>query len=264
MNMYIGLLFCNYTSAQEIFIVAYKGDIVLNRGSKLIYNFRYTLDRGSVLSFQIDASALIFTKDKYFTIEKMAVATDYSYTQLINRFNTTPAQKNNGFSSYLQKTHLYSTEVKESSKGSTIAGIKAIDNNAGKFVRDIYETIFPQDSAKLLANSIILKWEMPNKIFGAKLIVVNIQLNDTLYNSAASNKGEVNVAINKEGTYNWFLYSKMENKKTINRVFIKPNSSEVAALQNELEKFKNQTVIFSEELRALVLDDYLYQNHIVQ
>lgn len=263
-NVCAVLFFYNYVSAQDIFIVAYKGTISFNDGRVLQNNFRYQVNKGNTLTFEIGSTALVFTKDKYFNIEKIAIVTSYSYAQLINRFNTAIAQKNNGFSAYLQKTYLFSNEVKEASKGAVVAGIKGIDGNNGKYIRDVNETIFPQDSVRLLSAAIKLKWETTGKAFGTKLVVVNVATNDTVYNKPASSKGEIDITVEKEGAYNWFLYSKLENKKSINRVIIKPSPAEAGRLQAELENFKKQIAAFDEELRILVLDDYLYQNHIIE
>jgi hypothetical protein len=194
----------------------------------------------------------------------MSIVTFYNYTQLVNTLNTTASQKNTGFTAYLQKTYLFTSEVKEATKGSVVAGIKGIDGNNGKPVRDVNETIFPQDSVKLLSATVKLKWETSGKVFGTKLFVVHTALNDTIYKSTASNKGEIDITVEKEGLYNWFLYSKLENKKSIERVIIKPSPAEINRLKIELANFKKEIAAFDEELRALVLDDYLYQNRIVE
>lgn len=249
--------------AQEIFIVAYKGDIKFNDGRLLNHNFRYALDRGMSVVFDIGSSAVLFSKDKYFSVEKVSIKTTYNYIDFVNRFNTKMAEKNT-FNSYLQKTHFFSTEVKESSKGAVVGGLKGIDNNNGKLVRDINETIFPQDSGKVLTNTVHLKWEVAGKTFGTMLIVVNNLSHDTIYNKVASNKGELDIVFEKEGVYSWFLFSKLENKKSINRVIIKPSFTEKSRIQKELEDFKAQITNFDEELQQLLLDDYLYQNSILE
>ena len=258
------LIYSSYATAQEIFIIAYKGTVTFNDGRILDHNFRYALDRGVSVVFEMGSSALLFAKDKYFSVEKIAIKTTYSYKDFVTTFNTTSFQKNNGFIAYLQKTHMYATEVKESSKGAVIAGGKGIDNNNGRLVRDINETIFPQDSVRILTNTVHLKWETAAKTFGTKLMVVNSQLNDTIHNGQVSNKGELDLAIEKEGVYKWFLFSKLENKKSIVRVIIKPSVAETAKIRNELVNFKKQIAAFDEDLRLLVLDDYLYQNRIIE
>jgi hypothetical protein len=252
------LFFYNYVSAQDVFIVAYKGKVNFNDGRILQNNFKYVVNRNNTLTFPEGASALVFTKDKYFVIEKISLTTTYSYAQFVNKLNK---NSSGGFMAYLQKTHLFLNEVKESSKGATVAGIKGFNENE-KYVKDPNETIFPQDSVRALSATIKLKWETTGKAYGTKMIVVNITLNDTVYNKQASGKGEMDLMVEKEGTYNWFLYSRLENKKSIERVIIKPSPAEISRLQRGLDDFKKQIASFSEELQVLLLDDYLYQNHI--
>lgn len=258
------LLFCNAARGQDIFIVAYKGTISFDDGRVLQPNFRYSINRGNTLKFQIGATALVFTKDKYFDMDRLSVETVYSYAQFVNRFNTTPSQKNNGFIAYLQKTHLFANTIKESSKGAVIAGVKGIEGNNNNPVKDVNETIFPQDSVRMLTSHVHLKWETTGKSYGTKLLVINTMSNDTIRNVAAAGKGELDITIEQEGIYNWFLYAKLENKKSIERVIIKPSPAETAGLKSRLEDFKKQIAAFDGELKALIWEDYLYQNRIIE
>lgn len=258
------LLFYGHRAlAQELFIVVYSGTVKFNDSRVIQTNFRYGITRGNTLRFVEGASAVLFTKDKYFNI-KTSLETTYSYADFVNKLNTTPSQKNNGFMAYLLKTHFFASEVKEASKGAMVAGVKGVDGNSGKYIRHPDEKIFPQDSVSVLSATVKLKWETTGKAFGTRMIIINSITNDTICNKAASNKGELDIAIEKEGIYTWFLYSKLENKKSIERTIIKPTTAEAKRLKAELENFKKQTAAFDEVLRALVLDDYLYQNHIVE
>lgn len=254
---------CITVYGQEIYVVAFKGKVSFSDGRVLVPNFRYAIPTGNAtVSFDKDSKSIVFMGDKHFVVEP-----DYNlphnYAFLKNAIQQIAAQPKNSFLAYLSKTHLYNSSLQESAKGAAKGGVKGIDNGNMK-LNEKEDRVFPMDSAILLSNTIRLTWPADAKVYGMKLIVINTITKDTLYNEPAPAKLQIDKKIDTEGTYNWFLYSKLENKKTIDRVFIKPDAKMANKLKDNLAQFKNSIASLSEELQALVLEDYLSENRILE
>jgi len=250
--------------SQDVFIVVYQGKVGFkdcNSSDRVVLdcNLKYAIPPDKNIKFE-SGRAIVFTKNKYFEVNN---ADCLSYRDIVNKLRTISAKTQSFFWEYTKKLHVFS-EIQKSTKGAVAGGTRAIDDKTNKKTDRHNETFFPVDSAKMLSNSIHLKWELENKLFGAKLIVVNKQTNDTVYNKIAPQQGEIELVIEKEGSYNWFIYSGMEKKKYIYRLFIKPGEAERKNLVHLLKGLKTEIAAMDDDLKNMVIEDFLYQNKIAE
>ena len=168
-----------------------------------------------------------------------------------------------GILDYLLKLHAASA-LEVSTSGSIVGGVRGITGRARRSSANTEEITWPNDSVKLLSNTVTLQWPKANQAYGSKIILINQQSGDTVYNHAAPPEGKVTVNLEKEGTYKWQLYSKLQKDKNIKRVIIKPGEKETTTLTDALNRFKSQLDVFDEETASLILDDYFYKNNIAE
>lgn len=250
-------------SGQEIYIAVYDGVVAFQDGRHLNLNFRYELPKGKPVNFSANTSVVMFTKTKYF-FYKAAGASGMTYNAIYDSLKNSSPANSTSFFGYLRRLQFSAGDAEEFTKGGVLGGIKGIDNRRRKAGDENYELALPVDSARMLSGTIRLQWELKEKIFGTRLIVVNIQTKDTVHNSAASNTGDVSLTIEKEGTYNWFLYSSLQKKKKINQVFIKPGAEEVKTAQKKLGEFKAGISALDNLFKELLIEDYLYVEKLVE
>jgi hypothetical protein len=248
---------------QDIYIAVYNGTVKFNNNRTLSLNFRYTVKGVDQVNFMKNSRSIIFmfSPFRYFEIEPGSGDESMNIEGIKKKMQNEKVQNKNSFMAYLSSLHVYSS-LQSVSKGAVLAGVKGVEEGGQKAGEEKQDPFQPVDSLKLLSGTINLAWQLDNYVFGSKLLVINQLTNDTVYNKPATQRGQATIAMIKEGTYHWFIYSSLEKKKHVNRVIIKPGTVETKRLLDEIESLKQQVSSFGEELQALLLEDYLFQKRI--
>ncbi len=257
--VWITLIASFTTQGQDIFIVVYEGNLSFNSDNKFLSaGFRYTIPVGTEIKYETNCRAIVYSKASYFELKSRDETLNYK--TILSKLNNSMSA---GFLNYIEKNHKL-TSLAPSSKGAVRAGIKGLDDKNAKELAEKGFNAMPMDSALIITGNVYLSWELNSKVAGAKLMVIHSETKDTIYNQAAAQKGSIDIPIQKTGAYHWLIYSKIENSRKVNRVFIKLNENEAKAVLQSLGAFKKEITAMSSELKEVILNDYLLCNKIIE
>lgn len=248
------------TQSQDIFILAYKGKVRFNDiVNPLLNGYRYTIPNGARIEYDEACKAIVYTKANYFEIpDKIDQGHMLSYQQITSKLKSSASA---GFISFLEKNHKLAT-LSQLSKGAIPGGIKGFDDNAKELLEKGFNAS-PVDSGRLVSDEIHLSWRLKSKIAGAKILVI-YQSKDTVLNQVADQEGDLYVPIKDEGSYQWLIYSKIENTRKINRSFFKLNEPETKKILQSLDVFKKDAALINVQLKELIIADFMYCNKIIE
>lgn len=236
--------------AQKLSIVVYKGPVSLDNKT-LLFNTRYEIPTQAMVQYGPKSQFTIFSKTKIYKKTSPDGATQ-TYSQILANLN---AQAPTGFLK-LMDTYKDFSEIETATKGSAVGAAKGLNDRKDAKLLDNDEMISPTDSAKTGAKSITLNWKTKNSFLAGRLYVIHQQTQDTIYNQPATQIGTANIAIEKPGIYNWFIYSKIDKKKRINQCFIRLSEEENEKLKSDFENFKKEIAILDTELQEILIEDY--------
>ncbi|HMI08365.1 MAG TPA: hypothetical protein VK528_12510 [Flavobacterium sp.] len=242
-------------SSQELFIIVYKGSVhfaIPGRSAKLDYGSRYAIPKESAIEYGVASKFIVFTRTKFFE-ERNANANKMDYATMIKNLKSNMI---GSFSKFMNDYHRL-TELGEESKGSIIAGTRGLNDKKGVALEDDERNYAPADLAQIGTSTVQLKWNLREKVPGAKMMVIYTESNDTIYNKPAAQSGTADIPLVKAGNYDWFLYSGMEKKKRINRSFTKLDPAEAKAAADALNIFKKEIAPLSPEMQELLIEEYL-------
>lgn len=253
------LILLAYTaSAQETYIIVYKGKVYLDGKQIECYN-RYSIEeKNTIKTGNGKIDAIIYNKLCF--IEKLESNKEYHLTSIKNQLKK---QIPTSLKKHLLNTHKLMS-IEKFSEGETNAGVRALSKKRlNEMAYQLSEFIYPSDSTRVAADSLQFFWKLNEEVYSARLKIVNTTTNEIVYDQVANNKGDLTIALPKEGNYTWTLYSGLEDKTYIDQSFVKLSPTEVQLLVNEYNEFKAEIEAFELELKVSLLDDYLYENKIV-
>lgn len=253
------LILIAYTaSAQETYIVVYKGKVLLKGKCIECFN-RYSIEeKDTVITASGKIDAIIYNKLCF--IEQLKGNTRYTMPilkSLLKKQIPTSLKK------HLLNTHKLMS-VEKFSEGETNAGVRALSKKRlNDMAYEASEFVYPSDSTRVVADSLQFFWKLKDEVYSARLKIVNTTTNEIVYDQVATNKGDLTIPLTKEGNYTWTLYSGLEDKTYIDQSFVKLSPSETQLLVKEYNDFKAEIEAFELELKVSLQDDYLYENKIV-
>ncbi len=258
------------TYAQDIYIAVYNGKVTFEDGRQLELKFKYSVPRQGKLFFDDGSSSIVFTKDKYFTVvpgrdPKNLTFNDIrdslGFNDFAKKFQSLNAQGKGSFTDYLLKLHQFSS-LNETSRGGVVGGVSGIN---GRVVSKRNKEGFKatEDYVRMLSGNAKLQWPAASRVFGCRLIIIDLQTKDTVYNELAPQENNAMIPMEKEGTYKWLLYTKLEGAKH-SGIFVIPNEEEKKRLQNQVVVFKQQLESFNDEVSDYLLEDFLAENKLIE
>ncbi|MFT3796218.1 hypothetical protein [Flavobacterium sp.] len=255
------LMVCCVFSAhsEELFIIVYKGDVrfVNPDYPALEHGFRYAVPKNAGLDYDQHSRFVLFTKTKFYE-KKDPGQNTMNYDTMFKNVKNNMVQ---GFAHFMNNFHKL-TELEYQSAGATPAGTRGL-NKKNKAALTEDENHSPEDSARIVPKNVKLQWDLKKSIPNARLMVVNSQTRDTVYNSPATPNGTLDLVIEKPGGYDWFLYSSMEKKKRINRTFFQLSAAEAQKERDALAAFKKDIAALSKEMQDLLLEDYMLMHQLI-
>ena len=242
--------------SQQLFLIVYNGNV--SDGQKILkQRVTYKIAQNAKLKFEAKSNAIVYSTNKAIDIN---AATDQSFSTADLAAKIAKATASAGvisFVSYINKYH-HSYEENQESEGKPIAGVRRLNKNEELRA----DGIFPADSATVIGENVRLQWNPQTTAADDELIVTNAKTEELIIRQAAPAKGSTFVKTDKEGTYNWKIYASMEDKSSIDRIFIKPNAATAKKIQDNLAAFKLQIAAMGDDMKKLLLEEYLIANNI--
>ncbi|RZJ64366.1 MAG: hypothetical protein EOO50_15825 [Flavobacterium sp.] len=258
------LLLCFFVAdvalSQEYFVVALTENVSM-QNMKLKKGYRYDLSPKSNLELAKEARAIVYNKSKYLELGNDLRVESYKPEQWRSRLEKVQPATN--IIAYIGKMYRI-RKLEEQSNNSGHAGVRALNKKVMSRISSNGDEIFPMDSAKILGNSVRLKWTLEKKLMKAKLIITNKNSGAKVLEKDVPNSGEFEFVFPSQGTFEWKLFSTFENIGSEPALFIKPDATENASLLEDIEIFRELTKDLSRETAAQLLDDYLFYNKIIE
>jgi|GEM_PF-7102963 len=245
---------CATSYAQEPFIIVYEGDVNFTKPStspSFSIGTRYAVPKNSAIKYSDNSHFIVFTKTKFFE-KKEDAEHEMDYNTMLKNL------KNNMGGSFWKLLHDYHqlTELGQTSFGGSIAGTKGLNDKKGKATTDD-QVLSPEEFALITTQTVKLKWSIKDKVPGARMMVVHKESGAVIYNEPGGPSGEIEVALEQNGSYDWYLFSKLENKKRINRTFVKLSEADAKKMSDELNALKKDMAPLTPELQQIMLQEFL-------
>lgn len=238
--------------AQNISIVVYEGKVsFVDKKQSLLPKTRYEISSTTIIDYEPGSKFTIFSKNKLFH-KKSKDGASLNYQKILQNLN---ASIPTGFLK-LMSTYRELSEMETLGKGSAAGAAKGLNDKKDIEPLESGESISPIDSAKTSSNTIHLNWKLKNSIMNGRMYIIHQITQDTLYNQPANNIGSLSINLEKLGQYDWFIYSKSDKKKRINRSFIKLSEEEASKIRTDFEAFKTGIAMLEDDLKDFLIEEY--------